>query len=471
MFPPLSHGDYAQYLLHADALLHGRSYTDIGYIFSETRAQVGPRAQPPGLPLTLVPLLAAVGADHAALRMLMVGSALAFLVIAGIYFWRRMGPGAGLAVPAMVGVALESNYVSASVISDLGFAALLWGTIAAADADGPWTRRRVVAVTLLGLGAMAYRIPGVVLVPAMLGYALLAPREQRRLAIVPFAVWSLILLVGAAVVARGLPLADLLGTGPYSLLVRAARYAMHYPQLVMQAYLYPFAGNLANDVLHAAMALLAAVGLGGFIWRERRSFLVLFAACYALALIVAPVKEPRYAWPLFPLLVAGFVEGLSMVLLRVRPAVGRTRAQVAGFAAAALVAVAAAAREAARPAPATLLGHADVQALFAELRAMHQREPMRAIFANPRVLTWETGIPAMAPIGHSTTRTIDEIRDKRISHMVVGEYGLFPPEIAATMRRTVDEHRTLFTEVYRNPTYTVYRFVDPAIVARHVGAR
>ena len=56
--PLAEFGDWAQYMLHADALRHGRSYGDIGYIFTSRNPFIGPPVQPPGLPAVLVPLLA-----------------------------------------------------------------------------------------------------------------------------------------------------------------------------------------------------------------------------------------------------------------------------------------------------------------------------------------------------------------------------------------------------------------------------
>ena len=59
--PLITAGDYAQYLLHADALAHGRAYADIGYIYSPLAPFIGPRVQPPGLPLTILPIVAVGG--------------------------------------------------------------------------------------------------------------------------------------------------------------------------------------------------------------------------------------------------------------------------------------------------------------------------------------------------------------------------------------------------------------------------
>src|SRR5437660_727548 len=41
-------GDWAQFLLHAQAIVNRRPYGDIGYLFTYHAVFVGPRAQPPG---------------------------------------------------------------------------------------------------------------------------------------------------------------------------------------------------------------------------------------------------------------------------------------------------------------------------------------------------------------------------------------------------------------------------------------
>jgi hypothetical protein len=89
--PLAQFGDWAQYFLHADALRHGRSYGDIGYIFTSRNPFIGPPVQPPGLPAALVPLLALTdGArDSAVYKLFMVACGLAFLVAIAIYFARN----------------------------------------------------------------------------------------------------------------------------------------------------------------------------------------------------------------------------------------------------------------------------------------------------------------------------------------------------------------------------------------------
>src|SRR5688572_3337635 len=244
--PVVSAGDYAQYLLHADALLHGRDYGDIGYIFTKYNPLIGPRVQPPGLPLTLVPILAIGGFDTPLLKLLMVVSGAAFLLLAGWYFARRDELLGAAGAVILTGIALEAAYATSSVLSDLGFAALVWAVILLVDREGEWTTRRIVLVTALGLAAMAYRIPGVTLVPALLCYALLQPAPARRRALVPALIWAGVLGVGALALNERAPFLDLLLAEPMVLVRRLSHNVARYRHAIFEAHLYPFSVDRAN---------------------------------------------------------------------------------------------------------------------------------------------------------------------------------------------------------------------------------
>ena len=63
-------GDWAQYLLHAEALADGREYVDTGYLYSTLHPVTGPRAYPPGVALTAVPTIALFGSAMVPMRIL-----------------------------------------------------------------------------------------------------------------------------------------------------------------------------------------------------------------------------------------------------------------------------------------------------------------------------------------------------------------------------------------------------------------
>src|SRR5262245_1927550 len=60
--------DQGQYLSHARALLEGRPYGDIGFIYTNYNNFIGPVVEPPGLPVLIAPALAISGPDLAPVR-------------------------------------------------------------------------------------------------------------------------------------------------------------------------------------------------------------------------------------------------------------------------------------------------------------------------------------------------------------------------------------------------------------------
>lgn len=85
--PPASDGDYAQYLGHARALLTGRPYAEVGYIYLPDAWGIGPPSHPPGLPLLLAPIIAIDGIHSSWIRLLSLASLVSFC-----WFAVRRGP-------------------------------------------------------------------------------------------------------------------------------------------------------------------------------------------------------------------------------------------------------------------------------------------------------------------------------------------------------------------------------------------
>jgi hypothetical protein len=199
--PLAAFGDWAQYMLHADALLHGRSYGDIGYIFTSRSPFIGPPVQPPGLPAVLVPLLAITdGArEGPQYKLLMLGFALAFLASVAAYFSRLdKRPLLAVAATLMTGLWLEVGFATNAVQPDVGFCAFVWGCFYLADRPGAWSWKRVAGITALGLAALAFRLAALPLVPALALFALLHRRTHGVRPWVPVIVWC---VCGAAAVA------------------------------------------------------------------------------------------------------------------------------------------------------------------------------------------------------------------------------------------------------------------------------
>ena len=84
--------DYAQYFMHAQALLDGRAYWNTGYIYNARADWVGPLNYPPGLPLTVLPLLAVFRWTSPVFELLMLGFVAALGLVTYRYFRRYGNP-------------------------------------------------------------------------------------------------------------------------------------------------------------------------------------------------------------------------------------------------------------------------------------------------------------------------------------------------------------------------------------------
>jgi hypothetical protein len=456
--PLLVASDYAQYLLHARAIVEGRPYGDIGYLYSPLTPFVGPPLQPPGLPLTLVPLVWAFGMNDTVFRVAMVLSGVLFLVLATIALARTEGWLRAGCAAAIVGIAVERAFATNVPMSDLGFSALVWAVVVVADRPGRWSGWRGLAVSALVAGALAYRTAGAPLLPAIFAYGLF---RRRTLGLTPLAVacvWGIVGIVvllttpiGAAAVrfaadARGI---SLLGV----------RFALEtYSVAAFQPLLYPFSNGTANLVYHVITAPLALYGLWRWARAHHTTFLFAAAVAYAVFLLIAPAFQARYLWPLFPLIAAGFVRGLADVARmasKTTPTIGERRAVLAvgALAAAALVTAVRA------PDPATVNDAPEVLDLYAWLTRANADSAARVAVVNPRVLTLRSGIPAMSVPNRGSEKDVyDEFVRHRITFVVEGDPGYANRE-RDLLRNTLRTFPQAFTPVYRNGGYTVYRFI------------
>ena len=461
--PLAQFGDWAQYLLHADALRHGRAYGDIGYIFTSRNPFIGPPVQPPGLPAALVPILAATGGARESViyKLFMVGCALAFLAAVVAYFSRHGNKPLALATVLVTGLWIETGFATNVVQPDLGFSAFVWGIFCLADRPGTWSWRRVVAITALGLVALAFRLAALPLLPAVALFALSHRRELGARPWVPVLVWCLAGAVVAAASPGVLTFARLVPRDPTVLLTAVAKAVKIYPLAALDLFLYPLPWNHANDAYHVVIAILAVVG--AFVWvpRVRSHLSILFAAFYVLMLLVLPMQDTRYLMPIAPLAVFSAAVGIGATVAGAGRLTNgellRSRALALALAVVSAIVVATLGREISEPKPIVLLDAPGVRPVFARLRAMHDSALVRAVFMNPRVLTWETGIPAMGFFIASPDTTLAELRANRITHVVVGDLDTDPlhaPSIAAAVTARPDAFRRLFAE----GAFTLYAF-------------
>lgn len=454
--PPYTSTDYAQYIMQARRILEGRFFAETEYIFTTLSPSHGPPAYPPGLPLTLAPIIGVFGHAPAVMKLVMLAMLVIFLVLAGRYFAARDGKWMAVSVVLLSGVALEASMATQVPMSDLGFAAISWAIVVLADSERRWSWAKVALITVLGLAAIAYRAAGVVLVPATLLFALLHIRRHGVRAFVPGVAWVAVLAMAS--VALQTNIAD--AFGGTRALARIVKTIWGYQHAVFSGVTYPFPWNGLNDVYHLFAVVLIAVGALAWLWQRerRRSLLTLYAFGTMAMLLLVWAAADRYLWPLFPLFVYWMLDALRLGLRTIVRSWSFERRSRIAFVCAAVIGALATATALAVTRPTTFMDHPDVRDIVARVRELGrtERDP-RVLFVNPRPLALETGVPSMGFFEATPERTIQELRDKRLTHVIGGDMGISASD-AEHIRRAIDAYPTLFDPVYRNSTFTLYRF-------------
>ena len=463
LLPLLNAGDYAQYILHAKALLAGRGYTDTGYLYTPRNPIIGPSAYPPGLPLTLVPVIWLFGVNMAALKALSAVTCAIFAVLAGLYFGRTRGVLAGAGVVMLVSTALELEYATNTVLSDAGFGALVWMTLVIADRPGTWTRSRIALLVGSVMLAISYRIVGVVLVPTLAIFALF---NRRRLGLGPwiaFGVLAACCLIALALFRNDFQFVVFGLRNLQEFAVRVRGTFSVFPLALANLLLYPFGSDRANDIYHYVFMFPTAAGALTWLFASYRSMLGIFTVLYTLMLLVSPVSDGRYLWPLYPLMAFGLFEGLGLIARAFRDRLPGVRRGVPELAIVTVVVILASARGIVAPKPATLLERDDVKQIFSTLAAWNRSTPVRAVFPNPRVLTLTTGIPAMAHFDAPTDEYLAELTQNGITHVVDSAIELAPAYLEEAFRAVLREHPEAFEQLLTAGAFTVYAFHSPAV--------
>jgi hypothetical protein len=454
---PAGYGDHAQYLAHARALVEGRAYSDIEYIYHPAAPMLGPRAYPPGFPLTLAPLVAIGGTDSPLIRLLMFAT----LIIFGYLAYGRLARAipqwqAALAIGLAL-LSIEVHFGSVVPLSDPGFCAILWGLILAVDSAPAWTWRRIALVTALGFAAMAYRVPGIAVIPALALYALLTWPRHRGRALIPVVIWS---AAGFAVLASGiatLPFESYLLPRSSQVGARLASVLRVYRIAVFELELYPFARGLLNDIYHLIASIFLIAGSAALLWRHRRTMLTSVVVAYLALLTASPAIDGRYLWPLYPVLTAGLVIAAAATWRAIASRL-HWRAMNPAWVALVfvLIFVGGLWRAIEVPAPRSLDRQPDAQALYTWLQDRKAREPVRVVFHNPRVLSLATRVPAMGALLATPTRQLAAMREREITHIVWqnSETNTCRTRLLNSLPRMYPGH---FALEYENPTFRVYR--------------
>lgn len=452
--PPAWSGDYAQYLLHARAILEGRGYSDIGYIYNPAAWTVGPPAYPPGLPLTLVPIVAVAGENMAVLRLFSIGC----LVLLAWFAYKRLSratyPIFAAVSAALAALSIELQLGTIAPISDLPFAALLWWFVLAGDGEEAWDWRRVAVVTFLGFALLSYRVAGVAVIPALAVYAFLNWRRDRGRSMVPVVIWC---LAGLAALGAGLvenPYADGVSSVKTSLATQLSILKANYQFTLFEAQLYPFGINRADDIYHVVATLFAGIGGVILLWRMRKSLLVWVTGSYLAMLALAPVADGRYAWPLFPIVGLALAVGLHFAMTRLR-LTEQTSIKLVTVVFG-LVAIGAMRHTFSEPRPYAITGTQESRAVYSWLARRQQEEPMRLMFYNPRVVALKTGVPTMGLTQRDEPGQLVAIDESRISHLIA-----MPDSLSDCLQRAANHLPVKYPErfelEYENPAFRVYR--------------
>lgn len=448
-FPDVTQGDYAQYLSHARAVVEGRAYDDIGYLYHAAAWSLGPTTYPPGLPLTLAPLLIHGDSGAVLARWLMLIS----LVAGAVLFARRVSrdcpAGHGMLAAAAAAYSIEASGRLFGPLSDPGFLALFWATILAADHIDGWTVRRTTAVTMLGGLAMAYRLPGLALVPALVLFAVWHRDRTRWRPLIPVALWvsggAVALRLNVLSLPRGSSLASTLSTLP-SRVTGALSALIDGTRELLQSPLPWAAGNLTYHAL--GMSLMLA-GMAWVFRTWRRTLLGAAVASYLILLLAAPVSSARYYWPLWPLAMLALPIGLQALTSRYLP---RLRGAAPLLMLAPFLSLPWLLTRAPRP---SLQADPEGQALTMQIQRIASAGPTRVAFHNPRALTWLTRVPSMGLAERTAQGQLAAMMDREVTHLVLSSRldGGCVEFIAAGLVRG---HGDRFREAWANADYRVF---------------
>ena len=454
--PRLNEEDFAHNLLHAQAIADGRSYMDIGFIPTRLGPFGGPIARPPGLPLMLAPMVAVGGVRSPLIPLFMIAFGTAFVLLASRAFRDREPAPLIFAIGLLSGLQPDVLHFSSGALTDIPHAALIWGVVVLSDRDEAWSGWRLLAIALAGAAAISIRQTGVALIPALGVFALLRYRTHGARAAIPLLVWCAAFWLTTSLLPTAPSYATVEGHVARPWIDGVPQRIRMYGFAVLDAQLYPFPFRWLNHVYHAATLALLGIGAVGAIGAYWRSLAGLFTGAYIAMLFAVPVVDRRYLYPLIPVVVLLTLRGLLQCLRWIRPSLPEQRRALIVGVAATVIALSASASQWRPVRPDGLAVQADAIALFDRLRPLGA-SGARLLTIKPHVFTLETGVPAMTLFGAPPARVVRELCEQGITHVVVGDLGLFPGE-TALLRAALEATPLAFREEYRNASFSLMRF-------------
>jgi 4-amino-4-deoxy-L-arabinose transferase-like glycosyltransferase len=456
--------DFALYVAHARNLATGVAYEQTGFLHRPWSAGYSPPSYPPVFPALLAPAYALFGLSLVAMKAELVLIFLLCLAACFALFSSSMPSRAALLGVALLGFNFQFWDYKDRIMSDVPF--LLFCSLSlylAQRADGePLRGRRLATAALCGLTTyLAYgtRTAGVALIGALVAYELARYRRPTLVGVSVIAVFLVLRMLQSAL----LPPSE---GGYTSQVVRSSvstvqigQELLYNARTSLPALIQRLSLLTDNGYVPAARVLLFVLASGcaavGFVTRLRHSPSVLeaFPLAYLPLIVFFPSGGSiRMLFPLVPLYLLYVLVGVQVVL-------GRIPARTGSFVALALLLAIAGSYAAkyASQAPVTdalNVEGTDSVALFAFLRT--RTEPASVVVSRrPRAVTlYSQRSGAMYPGPEEPFGLWDSLREVRADYLVVTE--LFPDD-QQILVPLVQAHPERFSEVYRNPSFRVYR--------------
>ncbi len=299
-------GDFSFYIHHAKNIAEGVDYTDTGFVYNPYYRHLSPDSFPPVFPLMLAPIYKMRGLDLNAMKVEIILTFLAALVILFLVFKSELP---GWPVVAMVAVIALNPWFwqfKDEVLSDIPF--LLFTYLAIL-----WMRRyhtaheagkaRLIDAVLAGVfvcAAYGTRSLGLVLVPCVIAHDLLRYRKITRLSAVVTIMFAAALLSQSLLLRSESSYIATMGFSIEAILYRLILDTRPISVLWDNGY----AGQPGEMLASLLAMVMVILGMVGYVTRLRKkiTLLELFAPMYLLPLMLAPaVYGTRYIMPLIPL--------------------------------------------------------------------------------------------------------------------------------------------------------------------------
>ncbi len=472
-------GDFSQYILHAQQLVQGQPYADLGYVYS-VKNPVGPRAYPPGFPIALVPALYLFGLNFVALK---ITVAIFFALALWAYWhivqihlprWWALGSLAFLALsPRMLKFA-------DNVLSDVPFLALTLVCIYAVHRflTSPPNFRNALWVTFSMIIACAFHTRGLILMGALGFFVLLFQRRHLlyTLGITATAFIGVVAIYQA--VGSGGTYLEHLSFHPVDLYHNFVRNIVAYKRgLLRYLSLYPSRneGTLHFLVINNGI-LLIFIGFffRGLVHNIKNKGIqyhdVFFAAYLSVILLYRWNQSIRYLYPIIPILILHAFVGIrltfSFILRHTKwPKSLRFTRRLRPFAPVGIYV------------PlflmywvyfvfyptspgANILLDPNTNNLFQTVRE-HKSDISGIIFSHPRVMKLFTG--ARTAVCYNTFEVhwdIEQLltfsKENKISHIAVGPYNYI-------FRPIVGQNPQHFQTIYQNDVFAIHRITPESV--------